>query len=66
MSRGGWRGLTIDVATKLFESYSITFEDRKETEGSYVAIHPNGQIIRKGKVTDVTKQVIESWFQFID
>jgi hypothetical protein len=62
MSKGGWKGITIEVANKLFEGYSVSFQDRKLEEGCYVAIHPNGQEIRKGRVTECVKTTLESWF----
>ena len=62
MSRGGWRGLTIDVANKLFEDFNIVFEDRRKVEGGYLAIHPNGDQLRRGTVTECVKYSLKSWF----
>lgn len=62
-SRGGWNGLSIQVANKLFKNTGVRFEDRKVEEGSYIAIHPDGiQTIRRSRSTEVTQSVIDSWF----
>jgi hypothetical protein len=62
----GQNGLSVRVANQLFENIGIKFEDRKQLEGSYIAIHPDGiKTIRRGRVTEVTKAVIESWFKLI-
>lgn len=62
-SRGGWNGLSVQVANLLFNNTGVKFEDRKQTEGSYIAIHPDGiRTIRRAKSTEVTQAVINDWF----
>lgn len=63
MAKGGWNGLSVPVASSLFSSVGIRVEDRKQAEGSYVAIHPDGREIRKPKVTECAQEVIKQWFE---
>ncbi len=60
--KGGWNGLSVQVANSLFAEYNIVIEDRKTEEGSYIAFHPKGEQIRKPKVTECAKAVLSQWF----
>lgn len=64
MSRGGLKGLSVQVANTLFKNTGVWIEDKKQSEGSYIAHHPdNIQTIRKPKVTECAQTIIDSWFQ---
>lgn len=59
--KGGWNGLSVQVANSLFAEYSIVITDLKKEEGCYVAIR-GGETIRRSRVTECAKAVLRQWF----
>jgi hypothetical protein len=62
-SKGGWNGLSVQVANSIFQDYNIIIEDKKQDEGCYVATKGGDpQTIRKPRVTECAKEILKTWF----
>lgn len=61
MAKGGWKGMSVAIASQMFSILGIEIS-KNEEEGCIIARHPNSdEVIRRPSVTGCVEAVMKEW-----